>query len=298
MTTKKVEAQYRGTLKHARNLHDSRFEIDHPKPKASQQAQETRLEQSVGYLWIAWFVLALAGAVISLPHTLGTVLSTLGIDGLSVENVGSLIYAGAVFVGVELALISVALVVELSHSEKGHQSAMGKQASLAGLINRLAQRIGMRPPFDLSHLPDRTPGSGLGLVALLFLAALTFNLADALFADLPTQASGVMATLAAYHDEVILLSRMMAGILGPGLLLIAGHRFAQEVVRAAGKRQRREHVHGQASAQWESERDASWLETGDAWIKHITGESQDTQPRPFLAPTPEAVTTNGSNGKH
>jgi hypothetical protein len=274
MARQKLEVQYRGLLKQARALHDARYEVDHPKPRAAQQSQETGLEKAVGYLWIIWLILALAGAVISLPHTLGTVLSTLGIEALSIQDAGGLTYAVAVFVGVELALISVALVSELSRSEKGLEHS-GKQASLAGLTNAIVQRIGLRPPFDLSHLPDRRPSTGVGLVALLFLASLTFNLVDALFADLPAQTTGIMAVLMSYQEEVLLLSRAMAGILGPALLLIAGHRFAQEVVRASTRRQRADTAQQKALEEWEAQRDLSWQETADAWITRLTATQQE-----------------------
>lgn len=310
MAKRRIETQYRGLLKQARALHDARYEVDRPKPRAAQQqSEETGLEKAVGYLWIAWFVLAFAGAIISLPHTLGTVLSTLGIGALSIQDAGSLIYAGAVFVGVELALISVALVSELSRSEKDLER-VGKQASLAGLVNGLIQRIGLRPPFDLSHLPDKQPSTGLGLVALLFAASLTFNLVDALFAELPPQAAGVMATLASYQDEVLLASRAMAGILGPALLLIAGHRFAQEVVRAGTKRQRADLAQQKALEEWEAQRDQSWQDSGEEWINQLMdtsasdklqetlgAQSQEAEPDPFYPGSPQPVSSNGNGHK-
>jgi len=294
MARQKVEVQYKGVLKQARALHDARYEIDHPKPRAAQQSQETGLEKAVGYLWIIWLILALAGAVISLPHTLGTVLSTLGIEALSIQDAGGLAYAVAVFIGVELALISVALVSELSRSEKGLADHGGKQASLAGLINAIVQRIGFRPPFDLSHLPDRRPSTGLGLVALLFLASLTFNLVDALFADLPAQTTGVMAVLMSYQEEVLLLSRAMAGILGPALLLIAGHRFAQEVVRASTRRQRADAAQLKVLEEWEAQRDLSWQETGEEWITRLTAPQQEAaQAFPLFREVLQAQNGNG-----
>jgi len=294
-----MEVQYRGLLRQARALHDTRYEIDHPKPRAAQQqSEETGLEKAVGKLWIAWFILALAGAVISLPHTLGTVLSTLGIQALSLQDIGGLVYAGAVFVGVELALISVALVSELKRAETGHE--LGKQASLAGLINGLVQRIGLRAPFDLSHLPDKHASGGLGLVGLLFVAALTFNLVDALFSEIPAQSTGVMALLLSYQDEVLLASRAMAGILGPALLLIAGHRFAQEVVRAGTRRQRADLAQQRALEEWEAQRDQSWQETGEEWIEQLRespGKPEAAQPVPFSPGYSQPVGNNGNGHK-
>lgn len=253
MAKQLTTATYRSALQAARERHDLKFQIDHPKPEPKALAERTGIEKALSSLWIVWGVLGIAGGVISLPHTLSTVLDT-----VNLSFAVAVAYSIAVFLGVELALISVALVSALKAEE--HRRETGKQASLAGLINTLAGRVGLRPVFDLSHLPERRAATGAVLVLLLFVAALTFNMSDAL-KDLPL--------LEAYGQEIHLLSRLMAGALGPGLLLIAGHRFAHEVVRAMTARQRLERAYDRALDAWQAARDQSWQESGDQWIEAV-----------------------------
>src|SRR5690606_26015853 len=131
---------------------------------------------------------------------------------------------------------------ELKRSEDSAQLPP-RQRSLAGVLNGLAMGVGFKPLIDTSHLPERRPSSGAPLVILLFAASLSFNLADTL-----TDVS----LLAPYEAEIHLTARLMAGGLGPGLLLIAGHRFAHEVVRAASGRRSREYAYQQAMAAWQA----------------------------------------------
>src|SRR5690606_25970632 len=151
-----------------------------------------------------------AGAFISLPHTLQTVLSTVGL-----APAVALAYSLAAFIGVELALIAVALASELKTSEEVKEAP--KQRSLAGALNCVVMSIGFKPLIDTSHLPERRTSSGGMLVVLLFATSLSFNLADTL---------KDVTLLAPYSAEIHMAARLMAGALGPGLLLIAGHRFA------------------------------------------------------------------------
>lgn len=244
-------SQHQRALQAARSKHDAKYEVDHPKPSAESFSGElTPLEKLVQHLWVVWTVLALAGAFISLPHTLGTVLST-----VDLKPALALAYSLAVFAGVELALIGVALASELKKSEEGRQ-VVAKQPSLAGGLNRLAAGIGLKPLINTDHLPERRSDTGGLLVGLLFLASLSFNLADTL------KNVGLLAGSAA---EIQLAARIMAGALGPGLLLIAGHRFAHEVVRAASGRRTREHAYQQALRAWQDGLQKSWQQTGEQW---------------------------------
>ena len=246
-------AQYQRALERARAKHDARYRVDNPEPTPESFAGElTTLERLVQHLWIVWAVLGLAGAFISLPHTLRTVLST-----VDLQPALALAYSLAVFIGVELALISVALASELKRSEEQEEQPP-RAASLAGGINWLAMRVGVAAPFDTSHLPERRPAGGGGLVVLLFAASLSFNLADTL---------QDVALLQPYAAEIHLASRIMAGVLGPGLLLISGHRFAVEVVRAASGRMSQESQYRAALEQWRQGLQQSWLEHSDLYIQ-------------------------------
>lgn len=242
--------RYESVLELARARHDARFEIDNPPPALAQDHRDERtaLEQATGYLWIVWLALALCGAVIAVPHTLAAVLPTVEATGPM-----AVVYAAFVFAGVELALLSVALVTKLNHQDQGAQ----KVRTAKGAVNWLYIRAGNEPPHDLSHLPDRKPGSGALLVALLFAASLIFNQADAL-ADLPQ--------LAGHRETLTLISRLVVGALGPGLLLIAGHRFAASVIEAAASRTAAQSQHAAALAAWETAKAESWRRAGDALV--------------------------------
>ena len=284
MAEKLTTGQYRQAMKQARSRHDIDYEIDNPKPVRGQEGEKTGVERAISYLWIVWAILGIAGAVISLPHTLNTVLGTVDLArGVAV------LYSLAVFIGVELALISVALVSALKTEEQ--RRGPGKQASLAGLINLSAARIGLRPVFNLSHLPDKRAGGGAFVVGLLFAASLTFNMADAL-QDVPM--------LATYGPEIHLASRLMAGALGPGLLLIAGHRFAHEFVQAITSRQRLDRAYEQSLAEWEAGREASWREGKARYIgvllnEKLGADAWDISDIPTLEGEPAAYPF-GSNG--
>jgi len=244
-------AQHERALQEARRKHDAKYEVDHPRPLPDHFAGDlTLLEKLVQRLWVVWTVLALAGAFISLPHTLRTVLAT-----VDLKPALALAYSLAVFLGVELALIAVALASELKKSET-EAPTPPRQHSLAGVLNSLAMGVGFKPLIDTSHLPERRPSSGGLLVILLFAASLSFNLADTL---------KDVTLLAPFEAEIHLAARLMAGALGPGLLLIAGHRFAYEVVRAASGRRTREYAYQQALQTWQAGLQASWEQNGEQW---------------------------------
>src|SRR5690606_30447057 len=91
--------QQQRALQAARSQHDAKYEVDHPKPAPDAFSSELTLQEKlVQHLWLVWTVLALAGAFISLPHTLRTVLET-----VNLKPALALAYSLAVFAGVELA---------------------------------------------------------------------------------------------------------------------------------------------------------------------------------------------------
>jgi hypothetical protein len=243
--------QYKRALRDARARHDARFAIDHPKPTASTiENTSTAMERATGYLWVIWLVLAVAGAIISAPHTMATLRAVLP----DASEAGLAIYSIAGFVGIEAGLIGLALVSAL----KTRSAKKRKTRSLKGLMNALYIRFGSEPPYDLSHLPDRAPSTGGWLVAGLFCAALVFNQVDVL-----------RDVLGEHRDAMLLISRAVTGVLGPGLLLISGHRFAQEVVKSAARAQRDRLA--KAEAAWQRALQASWNEHGEQWLDGALG---------------------------
>lgn len=133
-----------------------------------------------------------------------------------------ILWAGSVFVGLELALIAIALIsaLETTHNDNA------PQWSVAGLVNSLARRVGFPDVFNLDHLP-RKRGGGVGLLLFLFVVALVFNLADTL---------RDVDMLSSYSPIIHLVAKISAGLLGPVLELVAGHNFAADVVRASQRR--------------------------------------------------------------
>lgn len=243
--------QHERALEQARAKHDARYAVDHPKPQPETFSGDlTPLERAVQYLWAVWLVLGVAGALISLPHTLQTVIQT--VELAPVLRVG---YSLAVFVGVELALIGVALASELKRRDEEREQP--KVWSVAGAVNGLAVRIGFKPPISTAHLPIRQEATGIGLIVGLFGAALTFNMADTL---------SDVSLLAPYAEQIHLAARLMAGALGPGLLLIAGHRFAHEVVKAASGRKSAERTYQDALDAWRDGLQDSWQDGSEQWI--------------------------------
>jgi hypothetical protein len=228
-------------LREQRRAHDRRYAVDHPKPTAATVAHRaTPLERAAGMLWVVWLILAVAGSVISAPHTVGTLLGVVDLPTPWRE-----LYALAGFVGVEAAIFGLGIAAAL-HAHAHHRQP-GKAHTVAGALNALAMRLGVRAPFAQRHVPARRAGSGGALVVGLFLAALVFNQVDALrdvFPDL--------------YPHMLRASRAVVGLLGPGLIWIAGHRFAHEAVQA-GARGQQDRL-SRALAHWHRQRDASWLE--------------------------------------
>jgi hypothetical protein len=112
MTSK---ADYKRELKDSRRAHDARFEVDHPKPTAATiEKQPTPLDRAVAHVWVLWLALAVAGAVISAPHTIATLRAILPGHHEAVRVAVSL----SGFVGVECGLLGLSLVQALNRDER------------------------------------------------------------------------------------------------------------------------------------------------------------------------------------
>jgi hypothetical protein len=201
-------------------------------------------------------MLAIAGALVAAPHSLKILSETVDLPGVFAGG-----YGIAAFVGLELGLLALSFVSALYQV---HHTETRKIASLAGMINALALRVGTSPPFNLDHLPDRRNSKRGGLlVGALLIASLTFNLADTI---------STTALLAPYTEQIQLIARVVSGCLGPGLLTIAGHHAAQEAVQAETRRRRAEATYSQTIADWTQACNASWAQVADGAIADLLHE--------------------------
>lgn len=173
------------------------------------EKKQSFLEFLSDQLWIAWLVLGFVGAVISAPHTLNTVLPT-----VDLPTALQWAYSLAVFLGVEGALILLAIASQLRKRD-----IVQRQFSLAGVVNRVLSFIGTSYRIDTTHIEER---SGGGLLIFLFVAAVSFNLLDVW----KVTAFGQLNS-----DVIELTVKTVIGFLGPVITLMAGERFAYEVVR-------------------------------------------------------------------
>jgi hypothetical protein len=262
MTTQKrptlTAKRYERVAQDARARHDARYSADHPPPTLEGHEREnlSKVERAANYLWAIWLVLAIAGALVAAPHSLKILSETVDLPAVFAAG-----YGLAAFVGLELGLLALAFVSALYNV---HHIEARKQASLAGAINALAQRIGTRPPFDLSHLPDRrNKKRGVWIVGLLLLASLTFNLSDTITDT---------ALLSPYADQIHLIARVASGVLGPCLLVIAGHYAATEAVQTGTRRQRAETGYTAALSKWQTACNSSWAHVADDMIRAVLVE--------------------------
>lgn len=214
-------------LRNERKRFNEQYAIDYPPPDKKIEVQKRN-----GVMVALWGMVAFAGAMISFPHTLGAIMPT-----LDLPEFWKFIVACAVFVGVEGALIGVA------YSEMAKSLEAGKRPAPFTLLNVfriLLYRIGI-----VNQLPapanDETHNSNGMLLIILFASALLFNQADA-----------------SKNEQLITLSKYVAGAIAPMLLLIAGHEFAHELASRilAGKIANRHH---QAQLdEWTARRDEDW----------------------------------------
>lgn len=268
-------------LERARKEFDGKYAIDYPIPT---QAEERDVKTGGALIWI-WGIVAIAGAIISLPHTLRAVTST--VSDLPIW--ASIGYSIAVFIGVELALITVAYTQAYNELKNPtHKAPM----TLRTITRAFAFRLGIvdTPAPKNAHTGSTSPSANAthkagnigGLLAVLFASALLFNMADA------TQ-----------NEALLALTKYTAGGLAPMLLLLAGHNFAHLLATKLLASQIAKRAHDEAIAQWYATRD-------EAWRRHIaTITTPHTTPKiaPVVSAIPEGDeqahhTTNGmTNGK-
>jgi hypothetical protein len=241
-----------------------------------QAAQDSRH----GLRWIlpfVWAIIAVGAALVSLPHTLKVLNATVS-DLSPWAAVG---FSMAAFVTVELSLIALAFIAE---TKAAQDSAPKRKASIAGAINALAGRVGVKPPFDLRHVQMREETGGQSLALLLLAAAVIFNLADTLAPVLPDHAANIQ-----------LLSKITAGLLGPVALFLAGHYLAQSTVDAAMGERIAQDNHTREMEKWQASKDQSWQRESDKWISaelKQRGYVEANEPNPFAVP----ATVGASNG--
>lgn len=286
--------QYKKVLERARQMSDDAARIAYENTSFSNienTSNKVGIERLLDYMWVVWLMLAVAGAVISLPHTLSTVLNTVHMHWF-VEAV----WAVFVFIGLELAVIALALVIALA----SNHDDTAPQGSLAGFVNSMACRVGLRGPFDLSHLPRRRVPTGASLLWFLLLVALVFNLVDTI--------SGV-PFLEPYQEVLHFVARFSAGLLGPVLEAVAGHRAAHDVIRVSRERSAVLNAEKLRQEGLQSALALAWEQQGPELVKALAAEMY---PRAFVGDLPRvSVPTvqpvlefeypksgNGHNGRH
>ena len=227
-------------LKRAREDFDGRYAIDYPTPT---QAEARDVQTGGALIWV-WGIVAIAGAIISLPHTLRAVTSTVS----DLPMWASIGYSIAVFIGVELALITVAYTQAYNDLKNPtHKTPI----TLRTLARAIAFRLGLvdTPAPKNTHAGISSPSANAihkagnigGLLAVLFASALLFNMADA-----------------TKNETLLALTKYTAGGLAPMLLLLAGHNFAHLLATKLLASQIAQRLHDETIAQWQATRDEAW----------------------------------------
>lgn len=232
-------------LARARQDFDQRYEIDYRKPSP---ADEVKSEKNDNRLLKIWGIVAFAGAIISLPHTLRAVTESVTGGENALPLWLSIGYSIAVFIGVELALIASAYTQAVNELKSPHKKrTMTARTILKGIVFRmgftdtpyLKSELSPKEQPTIGH--KKADGGVSVLLIALFVSALIFNQADA------TQ------------DETLKMwTKYISGALAPALLLLAGHQFAHLLAskQLAGELAKREYdTRVQA---WEHERDEAW----------------------------------------
>jgi hypothetical protein len=240
-------------LKNERKRFNEQYAIDYPPPDKKIEVQ-TRNDVMI----VLWGMVAFAGAVISFPHTLGAIIPT-----LDLPEFWKFVVACAVFVGVEGALIGVA------YSEMAKSLEAGKRPAPFTLLNvfRIVLfRIGFLKELPAPANEDAHNSNGM-LLIILFASALLFNQADA-----------------SKNEQLIALSKYVAGAIAPLLLLIAGHEFAHELASRvlAGKITNRQYE--AKYEEWLGRRDDEWRKKSAI----LTQSEGNANPVP-LSKTPNTV---------
>lgn len=215
-------------LRTLRRDFDARYEVNYPPPTATAKDDG----QTSNIVLIIWGIVSLAGAIISLPHTVNAVLS--GVTEM--HEVLKYGYAVAVFIGVELALIMVAFTSAHRQLDNPKPKPVITIATiLASILFRLGVRHRPTPPTS-----DEAQGVG-GLLVMLLLSALLFNLADT-----------------TKNQQLLDLTKFVSGLIAPALLFLAGHEFAHHLAGKllAGKIAQSEH--DKRLEAWRAERNEAW----------------------------------------
>lgn len=204
------------------------YEVNYPKP--TPKSDDTQSQSSV-LLW-AWGVVSIAGAIISFPHTMKAIMQSVP------EITGALafVYAGAVFVGVELALLIVAFTEAHSNIKNPRPRRV---MTLRTLLSSIVYRLGLsgKPQPETTNETSMT-----GLLMALVVSAILFNLAD--------------TTQSQFLQSII---KFVSGLLAPMLLFLAGHEFANQIATRLLADQIRQRHADEALNQWEQRRDEAWL---------------------------------------
>jgi len=239
-------------LRSDRKEHDALFAIDNPRPTRRRGKKrvepESMPERIAAHIWVIWLALAVLGALISAPHTIGEVMPTIE-DKIASPTLQAF-YAFAVFLAVEGTLLALAFVSAIAAARI---SQTRKQASLAGSLNALLNRLGFswatRRKFNLDGVPEKKPATGGALAFFLLVMAVAFNLFDAL---------GTVEELAPYVPIMILVSRVLVGLLGPIAIWVSGHNFAEAVVFERGESSANDDTYRRELAAWKKARDRAW----------------------------------------
>lgn len=238
-------AQWERILGNARKKHDADFLVDTPPPERVERSRQGA-ERILNVTWLAWLVIAIAGAIISFPHTWEIVRDTVDLSGK-----GATAYAAVVFVGLELSILAIAFMMTLNH-EIGERPER-RQWSLAGIINWVARRIGIGWQIDLSHLPRVTETTSQRLIMFLFLVQVIFNVSDPL---------RTVPMVAGYTHIIELIVKLAVGFMAPVLLWVAGHRTAEEVASAINLAR----ADDSRLLEWKNERESSWQTNRDEYV--------------------------------
>lgn len=220
-------------LRATRKDFDQRYEVNYPQP-TPRTPDEPGASSNV--VLIIWGIVSIAGAIISLPHTLNAVGASINLD--PILSIG---YSIAVFIGVELALLMVAYTQAQRQIENPTPRTVITIATiLASILYRMGLRHRPTPPTS-----DNDGGIG-GLLVMLLGSALLFNLAD-------TTGNEVLQSA----------TKTVSGILAPALLFLAGHEFAHHLAGKLLATKIALRANEQALEAWKTERNDSWRDYAD-----------------------------------
>lgn len=242
-------------LERERKIFDRTFAVDYPPP--TPKADDTEKQSNV-LLW-AWGIVSIAGAIISFPHTMKAISQSVP----EIQGALSFLYAGAVFIGVELALLIVAFTEAYRHLENPKPRAV---LTLKTVIASILYRLGLASKPN----PETTSDTNMsGLLIGLVISAILFNLADT------TQS-----------EQLKSIIKFVSGLLAPMLLFMAGHEFANQVATRLLASKIAKRNAEQVMIEWEQGRNEAWREHA----KTITAKKgSDVKPVPLANTVPNSL---------